>query len=82
MRHRRRAVGLRLSRAAWEPLPSTIDRSFQILFMIIIGGLGSILGSFLGAAFIMLLPIFLNHAAAARRLRLPIARPWSRISSR
>jgi branched-chain amino acid transport system permease protein len=39
-----------------------IDRSFQILFMIIIGGLGSILGSFLGAAFIVLLPIFLDNA--------------------
>lgn len=30
--------------------------------MIIIGGVGSILGSFLGAAFIVLLPIFLNVA--------------------
>ena len=29
--------------------------------MIIIGGLGSILGSFLGAAFIVLLPILLNN---------------------
>ena len=28
--------------------------------MVIIGGVGSILGSFLGAAFIVLLPIFLN----------------------
>jgi branched-chain amino acid transport system permease protein len=28
--------------------------------MIIIGGVGTILGSFLGAGFIMLLPIFLN----------------------
>ena len=35
--------------------------SFQILFMIIIGGLGSILGSILGAAFITLLPIFLTN---------------------
>jgi branched-chain amino acid transport system permease protein len=42
-----------------EPLAFDIDRSFQILFMIIIGGLGSILGSFLGAAFIILLPILL-----------------------
>ena len=39
-------------------------RSFQILFMIIIGGLGSILGSFLGAAFIVLLPVGLNIAAS------------------
>lgn len=35
--------------------------SFQVLFMIIIGGLGSILGSFLGAAFIILLPILLTN---------------------
>tara|TARA_B100001540_G_scaffold307930_1_gene321871 strand:- start:202 stop:1278 length:1077 start_codon:yes stop_codon:yes gene_type:complete len=35
--------------------------SFQVLFMIIIGGLGSILGSILGAAFITLLPIFLTN---------------------
>jgi branched-chain amino acid transport system permease protein len=45
-----------------EALAFDIDRSFQILFMIIIGGLGSILGSFLGAAFIVLLPIFLDNA--------------------
>ena len=47
---------------SWEPLAFDIDRSFQVLFMIIIGGLGSILGSFLGAAFIVLVPIFLNQA--------------------
>ena len=41
-----------------------LTRSFQILFMIIIGGLGSILGSFLGAAFIVLLPVLLNILAA------------------
>jgi branched-chain amino acid transport system permease protein len=46
---------------SWEPLAFDINRSFQILFMVIIGGLGSILGSFLGAAFIVLLPIFLNQ---------------------
>jgi len=38
-------------------------RSFQILFMIIIGGLGSIMGSFLGAAFIVFLPVVLNIMA-------------------
>jgi branched-chain amino acid transport system permease protein len=42
-----------------------LGRSFQILFMIIIGGIGSILGSFIGAAFIVLLPIFLNKFAHA-----------------
>jgi branched-chain amino acid transport system permease protein len=46
---------------AWEPLAFDINRSFQVLFMIIIGGLGSILGSFFGAAFIVLVPIFLNQ---------------------
>jgi len=46
---------------SWEPLAFDINRSFQILFMIIIGGLGSILGSFLGASFIVLTPIFLNQ---------------------
>jgi len=35
--------------------------SFQVLFMIIIGGLGSILGSILGAAFITIVPIFLTN---------------------
>ena len=47
-----------------EPTAFSINRSFQILFMVIIGGLGSVLGSFLGAAFIFLLPIFLNNVPA------------------
>ncbi|CUS52852.1 Branched-chain amino acid transport system permease protein LivM (TC 3.A.1.4.1) [hydrothermal vent metagenome] len=38
-----------------------INQSFQILFMIIIGGLGSMLGSFIGAAFIVLMPIVLTN---------------------
>jgi branched-chain amino acid transport system permease protein len=46
---------------AWEPAAFNIDRSFQLLFMVIIGGLGSIMGAFLGAAFIVLLPIFLER---------------------
>jgi branched-chain amino acid transport system permease protein len=37
-----------------------IDQSFLILFMIIIGGLGSLLGCFLGAALIYMLPIVLR----------------------
>ncbi len=45
-----------------EPEGFNLDMSFRILFMIIIGGVGSILGSFLGATFIVLLPIFLNIA--------------------
>ncbi|MEK7736382.1 MAG: branched-chain amino acid ABC transporter permease, partial [Pseudomonadota bacterium] len=43
-----------------EPEGFSLDLSFRILFMVIIGGLGSILGSFLGAAFIVLLPTLLN----------------------
>jgi branched-chain amino acid transport system permease protein len=43
-----------------EPEAFTLDLSFRILFMVIIGGVGSILGSFMGAAFIILLPIFLS----------------------
>ena len=46
---------------SWEPLAFSIDRSNQLLFMIIIGGLGSIMGAFFGAAFILLLPIFLDQ---------------------
>jgi len=52
-----------------QPEDLNLDLSFRILFMVIIGGIGSILGSFLGAAFITLLPIFLEltlHAAAGR----------------
>jgi branched-chain amino acid transport system permease protein len=50
---------------SWEPAAFSIDRSFQLLFMIIIGGLGSIMGSFFGAAFIVVLPVFLNQALPA-----------------
>jgi branched-chain amino acid transport system permease protein len=46
---------------SWEPLAFDVNRSFQLLFMVIIGGLGSILGSFLGAAFIVILPLVLNQ---------------------
>ena len=46
-----------------EPEGFNLDLSFRVLFMVIIGGVGSILGSFLGAAFIVLLPIFLNTLA-------------------
>jgi branched-chain amino acid transport system permease protein len=44
-----------------EPEGFNLDMSFRILFMIIIGGMGTILGSFLGAAFIVLLPILLDN---------------------
>lgn len=37
-----------------------IQKSFLVLFMIIIGGLGSIFGSFAGAAFLVVLPVLLK----------------------
>ena len=37
-----------------------IQKSFLVLFMVIIGGLGSIFGSFAGAAFLVLLPVILK----------------------
>ena len=46
---------------SWEPAAFSVDRSFQLLFIVIIGGLGSIMGAFFGAAFIVILPIFLNQ---------------------
>jgi branched-chain amino acid transport system permease protein len=46
---------------AWEPAAFSVDQSFRLLFMVIIGGMGSIMGSFFGAAFIVVLPIFLNQ---------------------
>ena len=46
---------------AWEPAAFSLDRSLQLLFMIIIGGLGSVVGSIFGAAFFVLLPLLLNQ---------------------
>ena len=46
---------------AWEPAAFSINLSFSLLFMVIIGGMGSIMGSFFGAAFIVILPIFLSQ---------------------
>jgi branched-chain amino acid transport system permease protein len=43
----------------------SIDLSFTILFMVIIGGLGSLLGAFLGAALIHVLPIVLRGVPSA-----------------
>ncbi len=45
--------------------------SFQILFMVIIGGLGSILGSLMGAAFITLVPIFLTNVPSFLNVQVP-----------
>jgi branched-chain amino acid transport system permease protein len=39
-----------------------LDKSFEVLFIVIIGGSASLLGNFLGAAFIVLTPILLDLA--------------------
>jgi len=46
---------------SWEPAAFSVDRSFQLLFMVILGGMGSVMGSFFGAAFIVVLPIAINQ---------------------
>ncbi|OZI31972.1 branched-chain amino acid ABC transporter permease [Bordetella genomosp. 10] len=56
---------------SWEPLAFDLSRSFQLLFMVIIGGLGSILGCFFGAAFIVLVPVLLSNIPGL--LGLPLA---------
>jgi len=50
-----------------------INLSFLVLFMVIIGGLGSVLGSFLGAGFIVLVPIFLTNFPHMIGLPMPVA---------
>jgi branched-chain amino acid transport system permease protein len=54
-----------------ESTAFSINQSFTILFMVIIGGLGSLLGAYLGAALIYILPIVLRIVPA--ELGLPIA---------
>ncbi len=56
-----------------ETLAFDINLSFLILFMIIIGGLGSVLGSFLGASFIVLVPIFLTNIPQLAGWTMPVA---------
>jgi branched-chain amino acid transport system permease protein len=43
----------------------SIDTSFRVLFMVIIGGLGSLIGSFFGAALIFIMPIVLGIVVPA-----------------
>ena len=64
-----------------EPEAFTLDLSFRVLFMIIVGGVGSILGSFLGAAFITLFPIFLNVTAKSLEHMAGIEVPHAAISN-
>ncbi|MGL3210490.1 branched-chain amino acid ABC transporter permease [Bradyrhizobium sp. BR 1433] len=48
-----------------EPAGFNLDRSFEILFIIIIGGLASVRGAFLGAAFMVVFPLLLSRLGAA-----------------
>src|SRR5207245_1934291 len=50
-----------------------INQSFLVLFMVIIGGLGSLMGSFLGAALIWGLPVVLRTAPSLLGLRINAA---------
>jgi branched-chain amino acid transport system permease protein len=59
-----------------EPSAFSIELSFRILFMVIIGGIGTILGCFLGAGFILLMPVFLNvmfHSVIGKAVDASIA---------
>jgi len=64
-----------------EPEAFVLDLSFRVLFMMIIGGAGSILGSFLGAGFITLFPIFLNLASKRLENALGMEIPHALISN-
>ena len=58
---------------SWEPLAFDVNVSLNLLFMIIIGGMGSIMGSIFGAAFIMVLPILLSQVPSWLGLPLSTA---------
>src|SRR5256714_1991114 len=64
-----------------EPAGFELELSFRILFMIIIGGVGSILGSFLGAGFIVLLPIFMDLSATSIQRSFGLALPAGLVSN-
>lgn len=57
---------------SWEPLAFDLNRSLQLLFIVIIGGLGSIVGSFFGAAFMVLVPVLLTNIPHLFGLQMPV----------
>src|SRR5690606_2328200 len=57
---------------SWEPLAFDLNRSLQLLFIVIIGGLGSIVGSFFGAAFMVLLPVLLTNVPHMFGVSIPV----------
>jgi len=54
----------------WERF--TVDVSVTYLAMIIIGGLGSVTGSYLGATFMTLLPVVLTNLGRAVKTSFPV----------
>ena len=56
-----------------ETLVFDVNVSFLVLFMIIVGGLGSIMGSLIGAAFITIVPIILTNLPGLLHIPLEIA---------
>jgi branched-chain amino acid transport system permease protein len=64
-----------------EPEAFSLDLSFRILFMVIIGGVGTVLGSFLGSAFVTLLPVLLSITVRSLDSNLNLHIPESTISN-
>ena len=64
-----------------EPEAFSLDLSFRVLFMVIIGGVGTVLGSFLGAAFVTLLPVLLSVTVRYLDSNLGLHIPESTISN-
>jgi branched-chain amino acid transport system permease protein len=64
-----------------EPEAFDLDLSFRILFMVIIGGVGTVLGSFLGSAFVTLLPVVLSMTVRSLDSLLGLHIPESAISN-
>jgi branched-chain amino acid transport system permease protein len=64
-----------------EPEAFNLDLSFRVLFMVIIGGVGTVLGSFLGSAFVTLLPVVLSVTVRYLDSNLGLHIPESTISN-
>jgi len=64
-----------------EPEAFSLDLSFRILFMVIIGGVGTVIGSFLGSGFVTLLPVLLSITVRYLDSNLGLHIPESGISN-
>src|SRR5437879_2000679 len=63
-----------------ETFAFDITLSFLVLFMVIIGGPRSIPGPFLGAGFIVLVPVLLTKAPQSLGLALPVGPPYQPVA--